>query len=50
MCILDYLTGFAKRKGDKVGWVINEKPHTYAEVDALTEKLANALIASGMKR
>lgn len=50
MCILDYLTAYAKRKGDKVGWVINEKPYTYAQVDALTNKFANALIASGVKK
>jgi long-chain acyl-CoA synthetase len=48
--ILDYLTYFAQRKGDRVGWVIDEKPYSYAQVDALTNKFANALIASGLKK
>ncbi len=50
MFILDYLTHFAKRKGDRVGWVIDEKPYTYAQVDALTNKFANAMLASGLKK
>ena len=50
MSILDYLTDFAKRRGDQVGWVIDEKPYTYAQVDALTNKFANALLASGLKK
>lgn len=50
MLILDYLKEFAKRKGDRVGWVIDEKPYTYAQVNALINKFANALIASGLKK
>lgn len=50
MSILAYLTDFAKRKGDQVGWVIDEKPYTYAQVDALTNKFANALLAAGLKK
>ncbi len=50
MFILDYLTDFAKRQDDRVGWVIDEKPYTYAQVDTLTNKFANALIASGLKK
>lgn len=50
MIILDYLKEFAKRKGDRVGWVIDGKPYTYAQVNALINKFANALIASGLKK
>jgi long-chain acyl-CoA synthetase len=50
MLILDYLREFAKRRGDQVGWVIDGKPYTYAQVETLTNKFANALIASGLKK
>ncbi len=50
MLLINYLTYLGKKKGDRVGWIIDDIPYTYAQMNALTNKFANALIAAGLKK
>ncbi len=50
MYLLDYLRDHSKRKGDHVGWVVEGIPYTYRQMDVNTNKFANSLLASGLKK
>jgi long-chain acyl-CoA synthetase len=48
--VQDFLTNSAARGPDKVALVSDGQRLTYSQIDAATNRLANALIASGIKR
>src|SRR5208337_4663629 len=50
MYLIDYLKEHSKRKSDSVGWVVEGIPYTYRQMDVYTNKFANALLASGLKK
>ena len=43
------LTYHAKNKGDKPAFIFGEKQYTFAEMDVITNKVANALVNLGVK-
>jgi long-chain acyl-CoA synthetase len=50
MLVQDFLQKSADRFPDKLALIHNRQRLTYAEVEALANKLANALLANGIKR
>ena len=49
MYLLDYLTDHSKKKGDRVGWVVEGIPYTYRQMDVYANKFANALRELGVQ-
>ena len=50
MLVQDFLRSSAQRLPDKVALVCDKRRLTYAELDAMSDRLANALIAQGIGR
>jgi long-chain acyl-CoA synthetase len=50
MLVQDFLQNSAARLPDKVALVCGDRRLTYAQVDAMADRLANAMIAHGLKR
>jgi long-chain acyl-CoA synthetase len=50
MLVQDFLRDSAQRLPDKTALVCRDRRLTYAEIDAMTNRLANALTASGVRR
>lgn len=50
MSLVHYLNSNANLKGDQIGWVVDERAYTYREMNALTNRFANALMALGLEK
>ena len=50
MLVQDFLTGSAARFPEKVALICDGRHLTYAELDAMSNRLANALIQGGVRR
>lgn len=50
MYLLDYLRDHSKRMASHIGWVVDGTPYTYRQIDVYTNKFANALLSSGLKK